>query len=113
MNKSSPRKTSENRLGDSLISACPSLRRFRLGWEESPVELPFGSKTPSFDVNGLADADKTFAVGPDDDFEEEDDLADCMMGPDGYCGLAGTEYCDWDCPLSLPRLSPCVDGEGW
>ena len=33
---------------------------------------------------------------PDDD----DDEFDCHMGPDGSCGLAGTEECDWECPYS-------------
>lgn len=32
----------------------------------------------------------------DEDIEEGD--FDCHMGPDGSCGLAGTEECDWDCP---------------
>lgn len=36
----------------------------------------------------------------DEDREYEDDGADsCMMGPDGYCGAAGSEWCDWECPL--------------
>lgn len=35
----------------------------------------------------------------DDDRDEEDDDADCcMMGPDGLCGAAGSEWCDWECP---------------
>ena len=39
----------------------------------------------------------------DDDRTEEDDLLDeCGMMPDGYCTLAGTEHCDWDCPRSRP-----------
>lgn len=36
----------------------------------------------------------------DDDFEENDeDAIDCAMGPDGQCGKAGSEECDWDCPI--------------
>jgi hypothetical protein len=32
--------------------------------------------------------------------EDEDDLMDeCGMMPDGYCTLAGTEWCDWECPM--------------
>jgi hypothetical protein len=29
---------------------------------------------------------------PDDDFE-------CYMGPDGQCGAAGSEMCDFECPI--------------
>jgi hypothetical protein len=25
----------------------------------------------------------------------------CGMGPDGYCSLAGTEECDWECPRNV------------
>lgn len=42
-----------------------------------------------------------------DDAEEftDDDAIDELMGEcgkdrSGYCSLAGTEYCDWDCPFS-------------
>lgn len=37
----------------------------------------------------------------DDDHrdDEPDALDDCMMGPDGYCGAAGSEHCDFECPL--------------
>ncbi len=31
---------------------------------------------------------------PDDD----DDLDDCGMMADGQCVLAGSEWCDWECP---------------
>jgi len=42
----------------------------------------------------------------DDDIETYDDddpqfsgfEEECYMGPDGRCGAAGTEHCDWDCP---------------
>lgn len=37
----------------------------------------------------------------DDDLEDDDDLVeDCHMGPDGQCDMAGSEWCDWDCPLA-------------
>lgn len=37
----------------------------------------------------------------DDEYrEEDDDLADqCGKLADGTCMLAGTEFCDWDCPI--------------
>jgi hypothetical protein len=25
---------------------------------------------------------------------------DCGLTPEGYCTMAGSEYCDWDCPFS-------------
>lgn len=34
-----------------------------------------------------------------DEFEDDDDF-DCHMTPDGYCELAGSEECDWECPFS-------------
>ena len=34
----------------------------------------------------------------DDDQIEEDAEFDCHMGPDGQCGAAGSEMCDWECP---------------
>lgn len=27
-------------------------------------------------------------------------FSDCALGPDGQCGKAGSEECDWDCPYS-------------
>jgi len=40
----------------------------------------------------------------DGDFTEEDALEElaqeCGKMSDGSCTLAGTEYCDWDCPFS-------------
>ncbi len=37
----------------------------------------------------------------DDDFDDplDDAAADCMLGPDGQCGAAGSEWCDFECPL--------------
>lgn len=36
----------------------------------------------------------------DDDFdlEEEDEMEDCGLMPDGQCYMAGTEHCDFCCP---------------
>ena len=41
---------------------------------------------------------------PDDDneydFDEEYDLLDeCGLGDDGQCSQAGTEHCDFECPM--------------
>jgi hypothetical protein len=35
----------------------------------------------------------------DDDAMEELE-SECGRGRDGSCSLAGTEYCDWECPFS-------------
>lgn len=39
--------------------------------------------------------------GPDD--YEDDEMAEaemnCSMMADGQCGLAGSEYCDFECPF--------------
>lgn len=47
------------------------------------------------------DDDEDF--NPYDDCDEQDDfeqLADqCGSHRDGQCDLAGTEWCDWSCPL--------------
>lgn len=31
--------------------------------------------------------------------DEEDDLDECALRPDGQCGMAGSEWCDWECPM--------------
>lgn len=36
----------------------------------------------------------------EDDLDEEDLIDHCGMTPDGNCMLAGTEWCDWDCPMN-------------
>lgn len=33
-----------------------------------------------------------------DEFIEEDSIDECMSSQDGQCGLAGTEWCDLECP---------------
>lgn len=47
------------------------------------------------------------AIVMDDDFngdfegfdeDDDEDFFDCMMGPDGQCGKAGSEECEFDCP---------------
>jgi len=36
----------------------------------------------------------------DGDYDPEDDFEfDCHLGPDGQCGKAGSEECDWECPM--------------
>lgn len=35
---------------------------------------------------------------PGYDEDDYDDFEDCGMMPDGQCSMAGSEWCDWDCP---------------
>ena len=37
---------------------------------------------------------------PNDDFEDEetDEYLDCHMDREGFCGKAGSEECEFDCP---------------
>ncbi|MDE2096538.1 MAG: hypothetical protein KGL39_04770 [Patescibacteria group bacterium] len=52
-------------------------------------------------MSGPEDFDDYLDDSPDD---EDDELAEaefnCGLMPDGTCSLAGTEWCDWDCPFS-------------
>ena len=44
-----------------------------------------------------------FDFEPEDhDHDEDDAMFDCGMTQDGFCTLAGTEWCDWHCPLICP-----------
>lgn len=51
----------------------------------------------AYDENDPADWEDS----PDfDDCEDEDDAVyDCAMQADGNCGKAGSEECDFECPL--------------
>lgn len=54
-------------------------------------------------VNDEAEAELA-ARGDYDDYDpgydedDYDDFDDCGMSPDGQCSMAGSEWCDWDCP---------------
>jgi hypothetical protein len=37
-------------------------------------------------------------MGEDPDFDD-DEFFDCHMGSDGYCGAAGSEDCEFECPI--------------
>jgi hypothetical protein len=46
------------------------------------------------------------------DWDEEDgDDFDCHLRPDGQCGAAGSEMCDWECPLRESELF--VGSDAW
>ena len=40
----------------------------------------------------------------EDDPNEDDFEFDCHLGPDGQCGKAGSEECDWECPLRMSEF---------
>jgi hypothetical protein len=35
----------------------------------------------------------------DDDPEEDDIMDECGLGRDGQCSMAGSEHCDFTCPM--------------
>lgn len=40
----------------------------------------------------------------DDDYDEAEECGRWQNGKLGYqCSLAGTEWCDWECPIGLPH----------
>ena len=43
----------------------------------------------------------------DDAHEGEDDFDEllCSMGRDGQCGQAGSEYCDFECPIMAAHIA--------
>jgi hypothetical protein len=46
------------------------------------------------------------------DWDEEDgDDFDCHLRPDGQCGAAGSEMCDWECPWSRSQFF--VGSDAW
>lgn len=50
----------------------------------------------------MIDAPDDFDEMDRDEYEDnpiEAMLDECALGPDGQCGLAGSEHCDWDCPM--------------
>lgn len=51
------------------------------------------------DKTDCPDCGLSHCVCFDDDDRDEEDEFDCHMGPDGQCGAAGSEMCDFDCPI--------------
>jgi hypothetical protein len=35
----------------------------------------------------------------DNDYDGDDDMFDCSLGRDGQCGKAGSEECEFECPM--------------
>lgn len=50
----------------------------------------------------IADTKEFLHRNPDADDEDtfEDLMSECGQTSEGGCMLAGTEYCDWECPFS-------------
>lgn len=44
---------------------------------------------------------EAFMDGDEDEYCDGLDF-DCGMTPDGLCGKAGSEECDWECPFNQP-----------
>lgn len=57
------------------------------------------------------DGDGEWHSDPDEPEEEYDESEDCGRWDNGrlddQCSLAGTEWCDWQCPIGLPH--PCIN----
>lgn len=53
----------------------------------------------------LTDQDfEDYELEPDDDEEDEfEAFGDCHMDRNGYCGKAGSEECEFECPLNRMR----------
>ena len=47
----------------------------------------------------------------EDDFDEDEAYFDCALMPDGQCMKAGSEECDFECPLSHGSLY--AGSEAW
>lgn len=53
----------------------------------------------------MIDPTETFYDDDEDEYEEteqvENDLEECGQVPEGGCLMAGTEYCDFECPYHV------------
>lgn len=58
----------------------------------------FPSPYPTWPLHAVMQDDDRFDDFDLDD-EDDEDFIDCMMGPDGFCGKAGSEECEFDCPV--------------
>jgi hypothetical protein len=65
--------------------------------EDSNLRWAIAEMKEHHEVNYDADDD-------DGDYTDEDAIddliTDCGRTNDGGCSLAGTEYCDWECPFT-------------
>jgi hypothetical protein len=55
--------------------------------------------------------DGDFDPDLNDEFDEDDGLDECGQVPDGGCAMAGTEYCDFECPFRDEDLFDDEDGD--
>lgn len=64
----------------------------------------------------MGDPGNDFAEHFDDDLRDEDPdefdpTLDCHLGHDGQCGAAGSEWCDFECPMRHSDLF--VGSKAW
>lgn len=48
-----------------------------------------------------------------EDKEADEEYDDCHMLPDGICMAAGSEYCDWECPVMRRLMTATTPAEGF
>ncbi len=68
-----------------------------------------GREDPAYEIPFVPDWDDD-AEYTDDEDDELAGFEDCGMMRDGMCRLAGTEWCDWDCPRNRPTRNLPSDG---
>lgn len=62
-------------------------------------------------MNGFDDYEEEDIGAQDEDDELEEALQNCGMGRDGQCSMAGSEECDFDCPIMANVLRESRIGE--
>lgn len=83
--------------GEAMCRRCFGTNRelAALG-ELAECHAPVPTPTPA---NTDDDEDHLADCADDDEADEDfDDDSECMLRPDGQCGAAGSEWCDFECP---------------
>lgn len=81
---------------------CPSCGELiaRPEWLECGMHLPDECKTCGYpDASAVAE----YHCGPDEEEDTDAWMDDCAMLPDGTCMKAGSEECEWECPMRRPK----------
>lgn len=60
---------------------------------------PDGKKVKSITHKIVEDDDDVFDYEQDDEDNFDKALSECGVMSDGLCSMAGSEFCDWECPL--------------
>lgn len=80
---------------------CPSCGYLvaRPEWLQDGAHLPDECRQCGYpDAGAVAE----YHCDPDNDDDPDAWMDECGMMTDGKCMLAGTEWCDWDCPAMTP-----------